>query len=399
LPLADKYFFMISVAEAKNIVLAHCKELSFIYLPIEQSVGYVLAENILSEKNIPGFRQSSMDGYAIRLADLKNTLPIQDELPAGTAKQLSLHENACIKVFTGGPVPDGADIVIQKEWVQVESNKIQINPGFVELGANIRMPGSDIKKGALAFKKATAISAMHIGYLASMGIKELPVIRKPIVGIIITGNELVQPGNELSPGQVYESNSYALKACLQKQQINTIHLYYVKDNLEATQQTISKALLENDVLLITGGVSVGEYDFVAGACLQQGVQKLFHGVKQKPGKPLFFGSKADVLVFGLPGNPSSVLNCYQQFVLPALNALTGFPKPEDSFAKLEIPFEKKPPLTLFLKGYYESGSVQILPAQASYQLSAFVTANCWVELDAEENYFAKDQIVKIHLFA
>jgi molybdopterin molybdotransferase len=138
---------------------------------------------------------------------------------------------------------------------------------------------------------------------------------------------------------------------------------------------------------------------VAGACIQQGVQKLFHGVKQKPGKPLFFGKKGNVLVFGLPGNPSSVLSCYQQYVFPALNALTGFSMPEESFAKLEIPFEKKPPLTLFLKGYYESGYVQILPAQASYQLSAFVTANCWVELEAEENYFAKDQIVKIHLFA
>ncbi len=390
---------MISVAEAKNIVMAHCEALSSIQMPIEEAVGYVLSENIYSEKDLPGFRQSSMDGFAIRLADVQKTLPIQDELPAGSAKQLSLNENACIKVFTGGPIPEGADIVIQKEWVQVDTNTIQISAGFGELGANIRLPGSDIKKGALAFKKGIVISAMHIGYLASMGITKLPVIRKPRVGIIITGNELVQPGNELFPGQVYESNSYALKACLQKQQINTIQIYHVKDNLAATQETISKALSENDMLLITGGVSVGDYDFVAGACLQQGVHKLFHGVKQKPGKPLFFGKKADVLVFGLPGNPSSVLSCYQQYVFPALNALTGIPIQENSFAKLEIPFEKKPPLTLFLKGHYDSGSVQVLPAQASYQLSAFVTANCWVELDETENYFAKDQMVKIHLFA
>ena len=390
---------MLSVAEAKNKVLSNCSELSSISLAIEAAVGYTLSENIYSENEIPGFRQSSMDGYAIRLADLQKKLPIQDELPAGSSKQISLVENACVKVFTGGPIPEGADIVIQKEWVQVTDNTIQITAGFVELGANIRMPGSDIKKSALAFKKGTTISAMHIGYLASMGIKEVPVIRKPRVGIIITGNELVQPGNVLLPGQVYESNSYALKACLQKQQIYTIQLYHVKDNLEATQQIISKALAENDVLLITGGVSVGDYDFVAGACIQQGVQKLFHGVKQKPGKPLFFGKKGEVLVFGLPGNPSSVLSCYQQYVFPALNALTGSKQPEISFGKLEIPFEKKPPLTLFLKAYYENGMVQILPAQASYQLSAFVTANCWVELAEENNYFAKDQIVKIHLFA
>jgi len=390
---------MISVAEAKQVVLSNCRELNAVILPIEDAVGYVLAVDVFSQKDIPGFRQSSMDGYAIRLHEVAKKLHMQDELPAGSSKQINLNECACVKVFTGGPIPAGADIVVQKEWVEVASDAIQIKAGFLELGMNIRMPGSDIKKGALAFKSGTAISAMHIGYLAGMGIKELSVIRKPKVGIIITGNELVQPGNALLPGQVYESNSFALKACLQKQQIRNILLYHVKDNLEATQQTISKALSENDVLLITGGVSVGDYDFVAGACIQQGVQKLFHGVKQKPGKPLFFGRKGEVLVFGLPGNPSSVLSCYQQYVILALNKITGFQITENKFARLEIPFEKKPPLTLFLKGFYESGTVQILPAQASYQLSAFVTANCWVELIEEENYFDKDQLVKIHLFA
>jgi molybdopterin molybdotransferase len=390
---------MISVSEAKQIVNDQVSSLPSIQIIITDAVGYTIAENLYSAINIPGFRQSSMDGYAIRMADLQKKLFIQDELPAGSSQQISLQENACIKVFTGGPIPEGADIVIQKEWVEVIDNHIQISAGFVEPGANIRMPGSDIKKGGLAFKKGTTISAMHLGYLASMGIREISVIRKPIVGIIITGNELVQPGKELLPGQVYESNSFALKACLQKQQIKTIHVYYVKDNVEATQQTIAQALSENDLLLITGGVSVGDYDFVAGACIQQGVQKLFHGVKQKPGKPLFFGKKEEVLVFGLPGNPSSVLSCYQQYVYPALNALTGSMQVENSFAKLEIPFEKKPPLTLFLKGFYKSGSVQILPAQASYQLSAFVTANCWVELEEEIHYFAQDQVVKIHLFA
>lgn len=390
---------MISVADAKNMVLSQCQELNPITLPIDQAVGYTLSDNVYSEINIPGFMQSSMDGFAIRFTDVTKILPIQGELPAGTSKQISLNENACIKVFTGGPIPEGADIVIQKEWVHVEKNAIQINAGFIELGANIRVPGSDIKKGGLAFKKGTTISAMHLGYLASMGIKEIPVIRKPKVGIIITGNELVQPGNELIAGQVYESNSFALKACLQKLQIHSIQVYHVKDTIEATQLTISKGLLENDLLLITGGVSVGDYDFVAGACLQQGVQKLFHGVKQKPGKPLFFGKKENVLVFGLPGNPSSVLSCYQQYVYTALNAITGGKQVEAVFAKLEMPFDKKPPLTLFLKGYYESGTVQILPAQASYQLSAFVTANCWVELAEEINYFDKDQLVKIYLFA
>lgn len=390
---------MISVAEAKKIIDQHIDTLPSIIKKMEEVVGDVLADDIFSPVQVPSFYQSSMDGYAIRLRDIDKKLGIEDELPAGSSKLLELSENACIKVFTGGPIPVGADIVIKKEWVQVTDNCIQINAGSVELGANIRLPGSDIKKGVLALKKGTVITPMHIGYLASMGITALKVTRKPRVGIIITGNELVQPGNELLPGQVYESNSFALKACLQKQLIQTINLYHVKDNLEATQQTIATALLENDMVLITGGVSVGEYDFVAGACIQQGVQKLFHGVKQKPGKPLFFGKKGTVLVFGLPGNPSSVLSCYQQYVLPSLHTLTGRTQLDNSYATLELPFEKKSLLTLFLKGYYESGTVQILPAQASYQLSAFVTANCWVELAEEIHYFAKDQLVKIHLFA
>lgn len=388
---------MISVAEAKQIVLSNCKQLDNTKVAIEDSVGYVLASDIFCQKDIPGFRQSSMDGYAIRLSDMHKKVQIQDELPAGSSKQLCLLNNACIKVFTGGPVPEGADVVIQKEWVEVNDGYIQVYANKIELGLNIRMPGSDIKNGALAFKQGTLISAMHIGYLASMGFKELSVVRKPQVGIIITGNELVQPGNDLLPGQVYESNSFALIACLQKLQIRKINSYFVRDNLEATQQTIAKALSENDLLLITGGVSVGDYDFVAGACIQQGIRKLFHGVKQKPGKPIFFGKSEDVMVFGLPGNPASVLSCYQQYVMLALLKLTGMPMLKTSFAKLEIPFEKKPPLTLFLKGFYENGSVQILPAQASYQLSAFVTANCWVELDEELYDFKKDQLVKIHL--
>jgi len=291
---------MISVSEAKKMVLANCSELNTISLAIEEAVGYTLSADILSAINIPGFRQSSMDGYAIRLADIEKVLPIQDELPAGSSKQISLQENYCIKVFTGGPVPDAADIVIQKEWVSVENNTIQIKAGFVELGANIRLPGSDIKKGALAFKKGTTISAMHVGYLASMGIAQVPVIRKPKVGIIITGNELAQPGNDLQAGQVYESNSFTLRACLQKQYIHSIQFYHVKDSIEATADTIAQALGENDLILITGGVSVGDYDFVAGACLQQGVQKIFHGVKQKPGKPLFFGKKNPCLFLGYP---------------------------------------------------------------------------------------------------
>lgn len=396
--LVDNEQNMITVDEAKKKVIDNCCVLNMVEMAIENAVGFALAADIFSSINIPAFRQSSMDGYAIRLQDITETLSIQDELPAGTPRQIVLMPQQAIKVFTGGPVPEGADVVVQKELVTIQGNSIHVNTTDIEAGANIRMPGSEIGEGVLAIPKGTVITYMQVAYLASLGITTVQVFRKPSVAIIITGNELVQPGNPLLAGQLYESNSFGLRACLQKAGVNAIHINYAKDNLKEIEIKISEALTAHDIVLLTGGVSVGDYDFVSKACLNQGVQQQFHGVKQKPGKPLFFGTKGEKLIFGLPGNPASVLSCYQQYVLPAINHLSAVKEPRPLFAGLKQLFEKKAPLTFFLKGYYENGSVTILSAQASFQLSAFVTANCWVELDEAVNKFEEHQQVKIHMF-
>lgn len=390
---------MVTVEEARQIVLANCSTLDAVEIPAEQSVGYALSSAIISTIHIPAFRQSSMDGYAIMLQDKDRELPVQDELPAGTPKQIMLQPHTAVKVFTGGPVPDGADVVVQKELVTVLGRSIKINALAIELGTNIRVPGSEISKGEIAIPKGTVIRPMHIGYLASLGVTKVPVVSKPSVAIVITGNELVQPGEALQAGQVYESNSFGLKACLLQAHVSVINISYAKDNLPETEQKITQALAQHDLVLITGGVSVGDHDHVVAACLKAGIKQQFHGVKQKPGKPLFFGTKGKQMVFGLPGNPASVLSCFYQYVLPAIHCMSGMTPPATCKAKLKEQFEKKIPLTFFLKGFYENGTVAILTAQASFQLSAFVQANCWIELDETATHFEKDQEVKVHMFA
>lgn len=387
---------MITVKEAKEIVHNHSRLLGEIPCGIANAEGYALALDCLSPIDIPSFRQSSMDGYAIRFSDRDKELLIQDSLPAGTNRQISLEEGFTIKVFTGGPVPDGADTVVQKEMVNLNGQSIRIEGDFVK-GANIRLPGSEIHNGQLAIPAKTVLNPMMLGFLASMGFASVPVYRKPLVAIVISGNELVQPGSALVTGQVYDTNSFSLSACLKKAGIHEVPIYFAGDDLAATEKIIEKALSAADMVLVTGGVSVGEYDFVARACHNLGITTLFHGVKQKPGKPLYFGKTEEKLVWGLPGNPSSVLSCFQQYVLPAIHQMAGTKMPPVLKARLAEGYEKKAGLCFFLKGYYENGIVSILAAQDSFRLSAFVLANCWVELSEKETVFRKDTEVAIYM--
>lgn len=389
---------MISVTEARQLIQSHCRSMPAMQLALAEAVGLVLAEDIISPVTLPSFRQSSMDGYAIRFAEKNLSLRVADSLPAGTSRQVSLPSEATIKVFTGGPIPGEADTVVQKEWVTEEKEGICINRNEVEPGAHIRMPGADIQAGMIALKAGTRVGAMHTGFLAGLGMTNIPVIPKPGIEIIITGNELVHPGNPLRFGQVYESNSFSLQACLRQLQVKNSTVSYAKDDPAETELAIVGALQKADIVLLTGGVSVGDHDHVVAACERLGIEKKIHGVKQRPGKPLFFGTKGKQLVFGLPGNPASVLSCFYQYVMPAVQALSGNGLPEPRKALLAEDFEKKPALTFFLKGEYSNGNVRVLPGQASFQMSSFAGANCWIELPEETCIFSAGSEVIIHPF-
>lgn len=389
---------MISVAEARNRIHNNTGLLEPIILPIEHAVDHVLVADLFSPVNIPGFRQSSMDGFAIQFKDLNQELFIQDELPAGSFKQLLLESGATIKVFTGGLVPDGADTIVQKEWVEILQDSIRILSNPVLEGMHIRLPGSEIAKDSLALPAGTLITASMVGFIASMGYGAVKVYRKPKIAIVITGNELVSPGNPLLPGQVYESNSFALKALLHEQGIQHVQVFYAKDHLQETAYTLSEALQSNDIVLLTGGVSVGDYDFVVAACMQEGIEQVFHKVAQKPGKPLFFGVKDKQLVFGLPGNPASVMSCFSQYVLPAIQIMSGKAVEAPIWGKLKHSYDKTSSLCFFLKARVENGIVSILGGQASYQQNSFVDANCWIELDGPQQRYEQFSMVKLHPF-
>lgn len=389
---------MLTVKEAKQALYSKVRTLHPVSIPLAESNGMVIAEDVKSPIDMPGFLQSSMDGYAVNSFTTDQLLPLQDELPAGSNRALTLEQGKAIKVFTGGPVPAGATWVVQKEWVEEKNDGIIIRQTKQETGLNIRMPGSSIQKGAIVICKGTCLHAYQIALLASLGITSVSVFPAPKISLIITGNELIRPGNLLEYGQVYESNSIGLTAALQQLGVQQVQLTWVKDILADTKAAIDRALEWADLILLTGGVSVGDYDFVAAAARQSGVEVVFHGVKQKPGKPLYVGQLNEKLIIGLPGNPGSVLHCFQQYVKPVIQLTMGMQLAPVQKVKLAHEFEKNTPLDFFVKASLQNGEVTILEGQASYQVGAFSVANCWVELPAEEFRFSKGHLVSVYLF-
>ncbi|WP_421940498.1 molybdopterin-binding protein [Pedobacter sp.] len=389
---------MISVTEAKALISEQIKLLNPIPLALIESSGHILAEDVYAQYNIPAFRQSAMDGYAVIYDDHAQALKLVGEMAAGTSNTLHIESGETARIFTGAPLPEGADTVVMQEKVKISEGKIQIEDQQLNLGSNVRPIGSEIKSGELAMPAGSLLSPAAIGFLAGIGITEVKVFPMPEVAIIVTGKELQKPGSVLDFGQIYESNSYSLSAALKSEGITSIEILQADDDLIILTSILQAALIKNDVVLLTGGVSVGDYDFVLEASKRCGVRQIFHKVKQKPGKPLFFGTKGDQLVFGLPGNPSSVLNCYYNYVLPAIKKLSNKENSvREITATLTHRYEKTAGLTHFLKGVYTDAKVTPLHAQESFRLSSFAQANCLICLDETQQEFAVGEKVNILL--
>ena len=391
---------MISVSEAKNIIRANATALSPITLPLELAAGKVLATDVFAAADIPAFAQSAMDGYALSFAgwQLHKTLQINGEVPAGSAELFLLQPGNAMRIFTGAAVPEGADTVVMQEKVQVEGNTLHIFDDQLRAGINVRPIGSEIKAGELVLAKGHRLSPAAIGLLATTGVAAVAVYPVPVMSIIVTGNELQDPGTALQYGQVYECNSYQLRAALQQLQIEDVPVFTAIDDPQTLKNVLNNALANSDVVLLTGGVSVGNYDFVPEAAAACGVTKLFHKIKQKPGKPIFVGRKENKLVFGLPGNPSSVLTCFYEYVIPAIEQLT---QQKNLLPTIHVPlgkaYTKTAPLTFFLKAYYNGQTVTPLDAQESYRLRSFAMANCLLCLPEEKMEFNEGEEVEVHL--
>ncbi|MEN9909809.1 MAG: hypothetical protein RLZZ540_2958 [Bacteroidota bacterium] len=369
---------MIQVAEALNIIAENSSKMPIVKIKVSKSLGYVLAEAIYSPINMPPFRQSAMDGYAFTHGKLTQ-FEVVKIAQAGDFLDDEIKKNQAVRIFTGAFVPDDTDTVVMQEHTSVTDNLLEIEK-MPEAFANVRAKGEQIKKGELVFDVNTVITPAAIGFLACLGITKIKVFEKPKVAILVTGNELVSAGNKLPKGKIYESNSLMLEAALKTIGINKPTVFKVKDSLKKTTKAVESCLANFDVVLISGGISVGDYDYVKEALLKNGVTELFYKINQKPGKPLFFGRKENKIVFALPGNPASSLTCFYVYAFPALKKLMGFEAihlPEMK-RKINTDFKNTSGKTLFLKALYEDEKVTVLESQSSAMLNTFSIANGFI---------------------
>ena len=386
---------MIQVEEALSIIAENSTTMPVQKIQVSKSLGYILAETVYSPIAMPPFRQSAMDGYAFIHSE-KHQYDIVGIVQAGDHSKIKLKENEAVRIFTGAHVPDNADTVIMQEHVMATENSILITR-MPEQYANVRHKGEQIGEEEVVFKANTLITPAAIGFLACLGITEVEVYKKPKVAILVTGNELVKPGEKLSKGKIYESNSVMLQAALQTIGVKKTKIYKVKDNLKATKKALKEILKKHDIVLISGGISVGDFDFVKEALLENGVKELFYKINQKPGKPMFFGSKNDTLVFALPGNPASSLTNFYIYVYPAIKNRMGFKDIhlKKMLRKLNDNITNTTGKTLFLKALYDETHVTVLDGQSSAMLNTFAIANSLLVVPNEVESLEKGQLVTL----
>lgn len=393
---------MVSVNEAKDKIIAYSATLPVESRELSLSVNYVIAEDIPAPISLPSFRQSSMDGYALHHEDITATdivLRIAAEAKAGENTVQFVERGNAVRIFTGAPVPEGATAVVMQEHASREGDTVFIREFPVSEGKNIRNIGQQIRRGDVALPAGTLLSAGGVGFLAGLNINEVKVYRRPKIGLLLTGDELVEAGSEIRHGQIYESNSVMLRAALEREGITDITILHAEDNLQATKEALDILYRNNDVVLASGGISVGDYDFVGTALAELGTETIFYKVKQKPGKPLLFGKKEQKLFFALPGNPASSLVCYYEYVLPAIRSLCGR---KDCFLKaIQMPIARDYSFTgerdEFLKAMVTESGVLPLDGQESFAIRSFALADAIIYLPSEQRDVKSGDLVEVHL--
>jgi molybdopterin molybdotransferase len=319
----------IAVSDALAAVLDRARALPVEETELEAASGRVLAGPVRSAIDLPPFPSSSMDGYAVRAADTPGTLRVVGKVAAGRPETRAVLEGEAIDISTGGVVPDGADAVVPVERVVVRAGTVAVEAAVVQ-GDNVRLPGGDVTAGAAVLEPGAILTPARLAALAACGVERVPTCRRPHVVVLATGSELRRPGETLAAGQIYESNGIMIGAVAAESGARVERLAAAEDTEEALELALTRALAA-DVVVTSGGVSVGPHDLVRRVAARLGVEEVFWGVAMRPGKPLAFGVRDRTLVFGLPGNPvSSLVGCLL-FVRPALLALQGHPSPAPPF--------------------------------------------------------------------
>jgi molybdopterin molybdotransferase len=322
---------LLSLAEAQARVLERVEPLAGEPVPVARAAGRVLAEDAHAVVDLPPFPSSAMDGFAVRSADTPGRLPVVGRIAAGVPAPRALESGEAMAIATGGVVPDGADSVVPIEYVVESDNEVQIETA-VGHGDNVRPRAGDVAAGEVVVARGARLLAAQIGALAAAGVDTVVCGRRPRVAVLATGTELRRPGETLGPGEVYEANAVLLASALTAAGADIDILPAVPDDDAAHRAALEVGLMA-DVLVTSGGVSVGPHDLVRGLLRELGVEEVFWGVSVKPGKPVAFGVRGETLVFGLPGNPVSSLVGCELFVRPAVLALQGSAQPGPVYAE------------------------------------------------------------------
>lgn len=397
---------MLSADRALEIILSSISPGEVEIAELREAHHRVLAQEIVAAEDVPPFDNSGMDGYAVRSEDVARVpieLRLVGEVKAGQAAAGELGHGEAIRIMTGGKVPLGADAVVQIEWTEsVDGTSVRVL-NSVPSGHNIRRAGEDIRRGQKVFGKGSELRAAELGVLASLGKKTVEVYRVPHVAVLGTGNELVDIDQPLTPGKIRNSNSYALLALLRETNVLSVDLGVAADDRSDLREKILRGL-ESDVLVTTGGASVGSYDLVQEVLREIGAEIKFWKVNIKPGMPLLFGLYIGKPVFGLPGNPVSTFVTFIRFVRPALRKMMGACSPGKGItlhARLEHEIKKSDRKRHFLRAVLDSNGrdlmVRTTGSQTSNVLTSLVKANCLMIIPEQVDFLKKGDFVEVEL--
>jgi len=395
---------MLTPDQALDKILANARPLGATKLDVREASGFVLAAEAKSRDDLPRFDNSAMDGYAVRASDIRGaseknpvSLRVIGEVHAGSAANPTIRKGCAVRISTGAKIPNGADTVVMQEDCEIgrarplgapigQPSGLSLPVILVKCseprGANVRRRGEEIRCGQTALRKGTLLNAGSIAWLATMGVKSVSVHRRPCVGLLRSGNEVVELGKSPRPYQVRDAHGISIASALEAMGCEIVMPPIVGDELGATVRAFIKLLATCDVVLTTGGVSVGERDLFHEAAKRLGVKRIFHGIAQRPGKPIAFGKRGAKLWFGLPGNPVSSLVCFYIYVRPALLNLAGVrnPLPRWIEAVAAHPMRTDARKTVFARGTLQSGKVSLAEKQGSHCLGSFAVANVLVQL-------------------
>ena len=389
---------MLTPAEAEKLMLEALAPFPCEECDLASAHGRVLRADLRADRDLPPFDRVTMDGYALRTAALtagKKTFRIEATQAAGMRPfKLGAASDACVEVMTGAVLPEGADCVVPYEETKPDGAKVEISSGAASsVGRAVHRRGSDHRAGEVIVKSGTRITGREIAVAAAIGKLTLPVTRMPKIAVVATGDQLVEVGDAVAPHQVRRSNDHALRAALGMAGYTWVERFHLHDMRHEIEHMLWHIIAEFDVVLITGGISKGKFDFLPEELAAQGVRKIFHGVAQRPGKPLWFGLNPDQKpVFALPGNPVSAYTCLHRYVLPGLARASGLGPTSPRRAVLTAPVTFKPQLAYFVPvriGSGDGGELQAAPdpSNTSGDFSGLVGTDGFLELPAEPAEF------------